>query len=49
VRWGGRATIDAWIGQKLRVFASYELSSAITFQPWISGYKSLQLVMEGIY
>jgi hypothetical protein len=49
LRWGGRATVDAWIGQKLRVYASYELSSAPTFQPWISGYKSLQLVIEGIY
>jgi hypothetical protein len=49
LRWGGRASVDAWIGQKLRVFASYELSSPITFQPWMSGYKSLQLVMEGIY
>jgi hypothetical protein len=48
-RWGGRVSIDAWIGQKLRIFAAYELSSALDFAPSISGYKSLQLVMEGIY
>jgi hypothetical protein len=49
VRWGGRASVDAWIGQKLRIFAQYELSSALDFTPYISGYKSLQLVLEGIY
>jgi hypothetical protein len=48
-RWGGRVSIDAWIGQKLRIFAAYELSSALDFAPSISGYKSLQLVMEGMY
>lgn len=48
-RWGGRVTIDAWIGPRLRVFASYELSSALKYQPEISGYKSLTLVMEAIY
>ena len=48
-RWGGRVTVDAWIGQRLRVFAAYELSSALKYQPEITGYKSLQLVMEGIY
>jgi len=48
-RWGGRVTVDAWIGPRLRVFASYELSSALKYQPEISGYKSLQLVMEAIF
>ncbi len=48
-RWGGRMSIDAWVGQKLRIFAAYELSSSLDFAPSISGYKSLQLVMEGIY
>ncbi|MBV8759169.1 MAG: hypothetical protein JO257_17910 [Deltaproteobacteria bacterium] len=48
-RWGGRVTVDAWIGQRLRIFAAYELSSALKYQPEITGYKSLQLVMEGIY
>jgi len=48
-RWGGRISVDAWIGQRLRVFAAYELSSALKYQPEITGYKSLTLVMEGIY
>lgn len=48
-RWGGRVTVDAWIGQRLRIYAAYELSSALKYQPEITGYKSLQLVMEGIY
>jgi hypothetical protein len=48
-RGGGRAQIDAWIGERLRLFASYDLSSALDFTPNITGYKSLRLVMEGIY
>ena len=42
-------TIDAWIGQRLRLFASYDLSSALDFTPKITGYKSLRLMMEGVY
>jgi hypothetical protein len=48
-RYGGRVTIDAWIGSRLRLFAAYELSSRIDIAPEISGYKSLRLVMEGVY
>jgi hypothetical protein len=48
-RWGGRVTIDAWIGAGLRLFASYELSGRIDLAPEISGYKSLRLIMEGVY
>ncbi|MEO8554690.1 MAG: hypothetical protein ABI678_32155, partial [Kofleriaceae bacterium] len=48
-RGGGRAQIDAWIGQRLRLFASYDLSSALDFEPSITGYKSLRLMMEGVY
>jgi len=48
-RGGGRAQIDAWIGKRLRLFASYDLSSSIDFEPNITGYKSLKLMMEGIY
>jgi hypothetical protein len=48
-RGGGRAQIDAWIGQRLRLFASYDLSSSLDFEPNITGYKSLRLMMEGIY
>ena len=48
-RGGGRAQIDAWIGNRLRLFASYELSSSLEFTPNITGYKSLRLMMEGVY
>ena len=49
LRGGGRVTIDAWIGSQLRLFASYELSSALEFQREITGFKSLRLMMEGVY
>lgn len=49
IRGGGRATIDAWIGSRLRLFASYELSSRLDLQREIYGYKSLRLMMEGVY
>jgi hypothetical protein len=48
-REGGRFSFDAWIGKNVRLSASYELSSAIAFQPEISGYKSLKLAIEGRY
>jgi hypothetical protein len=48
-RWGGRVTIEAWIGSQLRLFASYELSSRIELAPEITGFKSLRLIMEGVY
>lgn len=49
VRGGGRVTIDAWVGSQLRLFASYDLSSRIRFQPELTGFKSLRLMMEGTY
>jgi hypothetical protein len=49
VRGGGRVTIDAWIGKQLRLFASYDLSTAISFSPEITSYKSLRLTMTGVY
>jgi hypothetical protein len=48
-RFGARVTIDAWIGNRLRMFAAYELSSRIDVAPEISGFKSLRLMMEGVY
>ena len=48
-RGGGRVQIDAWIGNRLRLFASYDLSTPLDFTPNLTGYKSLRLVMEGIY
>jgi hypothetical protein len=49
IRYGGRITLDAWIGRRLRVFAAYEVSSAFDFQPEIFGYKSLRLMLTGVY
>ena len=48
-RGGGRAQVDAWIGNRLRLFASYDLSSSLELTPNITGYKSLRLMMEGVY
>ena len=49
VRGGGRFQVDAWIRDRLRLFASYDLSSRLAFAPEITGYKSLRLIMEGVY
>jgi hypothetical protein len=49
VRGGGRFQIDAWIRDRLRLFASYDVSSALQFAPEITGYKSIRLIMEGVY
>ncbi|HWO20639.1 MAG TPA: hypothetical protein VNO30_17845 [Kofleriaceae bacterium] len=49
LRGGGRFTVDAWIGKRLRLFASYDVSSELATAPEINGYKSLRLVMTGVY
>jgi hypothetical protein len=49
VRGGGRVTVDAWIGKRLRLFGSYDLSTAIEHSPEITSYKSLRLTMTGVY
>ncbi len=49
IRYGGRITLDAWVGRQLRLFAAYDLSSAFDFQPEINGYKSLRLMVTGVY
>ena len=49
VRGGGRVSLDAWIGKQLRLFASYEVSSALDFEPEITSYKSVRLTMTGTY
>lgn len=49
LRYGGRITLDAWVGRQLRLFAAYDLSSAFDFQPEINGYKSLRLMVTGVY
>ena len=49
IRGGGRFTLDAWIGKRVRLFASYDLSSALDFAPEITGFKSLRLAISGVY
>lgn len=48
-RGGGRISIDAWISKRLRLFGSYDLSTAIERAPEITSYKSLRLTMTGVY
>ncbi|HLL22924.1 MAG TPA: hypothetical protein VK427_12380 [Kofleriaceae bacterium] len=48
-RGGGRFTIDAWVGRRVRLFASYDVSSALETSPEITGYKSLRLTLTGVY
>lgn len=49
IRGGGRFTIDAWIGKRVKLFAEYDLSTAIDFAPEITGYKTLRLALSGNY
>lgn len=49
LRIGGRITLDAWVGTRMRLFAAYDVSSAIDLYPEISGYRSLRLMMSGAY
>ena len=49
IRGGGRVSVDAWVNRHLRLFAQYDVSSALAMAPEITGYKSLRLVMEGVY
>lgn len=49
IRYGGRISLDAWVGRQLRLFAAYDLSSAFDFQPEINGYKTLRLMITGVY
>ncbi len=49
VRGGGRLTVDAWIGRRLRLFVAYDVSSALEHSPEITSYKSLRLTMTGVY
>jgi hypothetical protein len=49
VRGGGRFSVDTWIGKRVRMFFSYDLSSSLPLAPELTGYKSLRLMMEGEY
>jgi hypothetical protein len=48
-RGGGRFAIDAWVGRRIRLYASYDVSSALESAPEITGYKSLRLTLTGVY
>src|SRR6185295_12759925 len=39
IRGGGRISVDAWINKQLRLFAAYDVSSAIEHLPEITSYK----------
>ncbi len=49
LRLGGRVTVDAWVGRRVRLFASYDASSTLELAPEITGYRSLRLMMSGVY
>jgi hypothetical protein len=49
LRGGGRFTVDAWLGKRVRLFVSYDVSSQLETAPEISGYKSLRIVATGVY
>ncbi|MGE0551546.1 MAG: hypothetical protein AB7O24_17860 [Kofleriaceae bacterium] len=49
IRAGGRFTIDAWVGDRVRLFGTFEASSQLDTAPEILGYKSLRLMMSGVY
>jgi len=49
LRFGGRVTLDAWVGDNVRLFAAYDVSSSLDLAPEITGYRSLRLMMTGVY
>ena len=46
---GGRITLDAWVGTQPAPVRGVRLSSALDFAPEITGYRSLRLMMSGVY
>lgn len=49
IRGGGRFTVEAWVNERVRLSAAYDLSSRFEFAPEITGYKALRLVLTGTY
>ena len=47
LRGGGRVSFDAWVTQRLRLRAEYDLSSALDWAPEIRGLKALRVLAEG--
>lgn len=46
---GGRASVDAWIGDTLRVLARYEVVSERKLAPEITGFKALRVIAEATF
>ena len=49
LRGGGRVSVEAWIGKRLKLSAAYDATSSIDQSPEITLYKSLRLTMTGAY
>jgi hypothetical protein len=49
LRGGGRISVEAWIGKRLKLSAAYDATTAIDLTPEITLYKSLRLTMTGTY
>jgi hypothetical protein len=49
VRGGARVSLDAWVGRRIRLFVTYDVSSLIDTAPDVSGFKTLRMMMTGVY
>jgi hypothetical protein len=49
LRGGGRVSVEAWIGPRLKLSAAYDATTSIDQSPEITLYKSLRLTMTGTY
>jgi hypothetical protein len=49
LRGGGRVSVEAWIGKRLKLSAAYDATTSIDQSPEITLYKSLRLTMTGAY
>lgn len=47
VRGGGRFEVEGWAGERLRLKAEYDVSTALVRAPELSGVKSLRVLLEG--
>ena len=46
---GGRIKLDAWISQRFRILAVYELTSRLRRAPELNGFNSLRVALEGAF
>jgi hypothetical protein len=47
IRGGGRFSVEAWAGERLRVKAEYDVSTTLVLAPELRGIKSLRVLVEG--